>query len=232
MQIDDSTTAGPTRQHPMRSLPRRHPRGARSSPSSTLTPPSRRVRVPELAVGLLVVAVCAFAALIWSRSLTATTAVLVSRDAIARGQVIESGDLVPAEMRGADAVGLVAADRADELVGRVALVALPAGAPVLDAVLADGPPLGVGDALVGVALDRGQAPVDLVVGDVVKVIVVPDPVSLDTAGPRMLARAAVVHGVQPADEFETRAVVTLAVAVDDAVDVAAAHGVRLARVER
>jgi hypothetical protein len=183
--------------------------------------------VPELAVGLVIVSVCALGALLWSRSLTATTTVIVAASEVSRGQILGVEDFVAAEVRGGNDIGLLSADQVDQLVGRVTLVAVPAGAPVIEAMVGDLARLGADEALTGVALERGHAPSDLAVGDAVRVIVVPNPSALDQALPLMLDTVALVRAIEPADDFEPRAVVTLGLPLEFAADVAAAHGVRL-----
>lgn len=192
----------------------------------------RRVRVPELSLGLLVVTGCALAALLWSRSLTATSTVVVAAGDLARGEVIDEDDLSLAEVRSVRGLGLVSGDRSTELVGRILLVDVSAGSTLVGAMVGDVPRLGGDEALVGVALERGHAPSDLAVGDRVQVILVPDPTGLTETAPTTLSTPARVWSIDPADEFEPRALVTLGLPVDQAAPVAAAHAVRLVRVER
>lgn len=229
MDTDDVRTTPAARHGRSRSLPPRH---TRSGTRPTLSPPRRRVRVPELAIGFVIVSVCGFGALVWSRSMTATTSVLVAAHDISRGDVLSDDDLVPAELRSAGDLGLVDPADVSTLVGRVALIDVPAGAPLLGPMVDTLDVLADGEALVGVALERGQAPSELAVGDTVRVIVVPDPASLDARGPELVPALALVRAVEPADEYEPRAVVTLTLPVQDAPAVAAAAGVRLVRVER
>lgn len=191
----------------------------------------RRVRVPELAAGLVIIAVCVLVALLWSRSLTTMSTVTVARRDLSRGDVISADDLVVAEIRGGDSLGLVSGDRMGDLIGRVALVDLAANAPIVAAMLGEMAPMSPDEALVGVALDIGHAPVDLAVGDTVRVVVVNDPTGLNARPPRLLPGTALVRALDPGDEFEPRAVVTLGLPMDAAADVAAAADVRLVRVE-
>lgn len=181
-------------------------------------------------MGLVIVTVCILAALVWSRSLTATATVLVTAGPVDRGVVIGEEDLVAAEVRGGHGLGLVTGDAVDGVVGRRALVDLPAGTPVVAAMFGELPRLSRDEALVGVALDRGQAPTDLAEGDRVGIVVVPDPVAIENEPARLLVDAALVWSIEPADEFEPRAVVTLGVPIGVATEIAAAHGVRLVRV--
>lgn len=192
---------------------------------------SRRVRVPELAAGLVIIAVCVLAALLWSRSLTKMSTVTAASRDLSRGDVLSAGDLVAVEIRGGDSLGFVSGDRMGELVGLVAMIDLAANAPIAAAMLGELPGTSPDEALVGVALDIGHAPVDLVVGDTVRVVVVNDSAGLEPTPPRLLPGTALVRALDPGDEFEPRSVATLGLPLDTAADVAAASGVRLVRVE-
>lgn len=232
MDIEDVMTSRPTRR---RSTPPTTPgatgRGPRRTPRpSRAGPLPRRIRVPELAVGLIVIGVSILAALLWSRSLTATTDVVIAARSIPRGDILERSDFITADVRGADALGLVSSADVSHLVGRVSLVRLPRGAPVIESMVAALPPIGDADAIVGVALEPGEAPADLAVGDVVRAVVLPDPALLDAPRPVLLDGTALVRGIEPVDEFESRVVVTLGVSLAQATDVAAAHALRLVRV--
>lgn len=204
--------------------------GARPTMPSPRRRAPRRVRVPELAVGLVIVSVCVLGALIWSRSLTQMSKVVVTTGTISRGETVDASDLAVAEIRGGESLGFAPAHRLDELVGRVSLVDLGADAPVVGAMLAEMPAMTADEALVGMALEVGHAPVDLAVGDTVRIVVVTDPNGLDPTPPRLMPGTALVHALEPGDDFEPRDVVTVGVPLDAAADVAAAPGVRLVRV--
>src|SRR3546814_18105742 len=63
--------------------------GQTSRPSIAVRPPGRRIRVPELAVGVLVMAVFALAAVLWHLSAIEKVPALAAASPIDRGEVIE-----------------------------------------------------------------------------------------------------------------------------------------------
>lgn len=206
--------------------------GSSRNRSSAATTGARRVRVPELGLGLLIIAVTVLAALMWSRSLTSTTSVVVAAESIRRGEVLDEGNVIAVEVRGGTELGLLPAARLDDVMGQVALVDLPAGDPIVAATVGSLPRPTADEVLVAVALERGAAPTDLAAGDVVGVVLVPDASMLDGQQPTMLRDTAVVRLIDAADDYDTRAVVTLGVSVHVATEVAAASDVRLVRVDR
>ena len=65
--------------------------GARRSVD--VRPPGRRVRVPELAVGVLVMAVFALGAVLWHLSAVEKVPALVLGSSVERGEVIDANDV-------------------------------------------------------------------------------------------------------------------------------------------
>lgn len=146
-------------------------------------------------------------------------AVLVVARPVAAGQVIAAADLAVAEasLSGADA--LPASERA-EVVGKTAAVGLAPGAVLAPSQLGARSGLGRGEAVVGVAVKAGQAPVGLRAGTRVRVV--------DTGGNAGVPPAAVVSSSAVVTDVETSetgsgtVVASLRVPEGDAVAVAAA----------
>lgn len=184
-----------------------------------------------MALGLLLVVTCVFAAMLWNRSVTTGRTIVVASGDIARGSVIEAADLAPAEVRGATGVGFVSGENASDLVGTVALVDITAGEPLTASAVTQTDPLRPDEGLTSVSLERGDAPVDLGPGDTVRVVVVPLADPVEPTPPTVLELVAEVWDVAPANEYEPAAVVTLRLPLTEAATVAGADSVRLVRVE-
>ena len=221
------------------SLPSRE-RSPRALPQDDLrlrpAPTGRKVRLPELLLGVVLVGVGALAAVwLWS-STTTRTPVAVLRAPLAKGAIVTEADLRPAEVALGDGVRAVAwSDRA-RLVGRTAVADLPADTVLVSALVADQPVLAPGEALVGLKLTAGGYPAgNLRAGDPVAVVGAapsagPEPIA--GAGTAITSAATVWDVTDVADE-PGAVLVTLRLSEGDAQRVSAvADQVRVVRVVR
>lgn len=128
-----------------------------------------------------------------------TSDVLAVRDGVAKGHTITRGDLVSKKAAGVD--GTYAADAAASVIGETAAVDLVPGQILTQAMVADSPTPGVGEASVGLNLDPANVPsAGLQAGDRVDVIAVPSGQDATTSTddldvPTLLAPAALVFEV-------------------------------------
>jgi len=137
---------------------------------------ARRRRLPEMAAGLLLVAICALGALWWQTSSTDRQPVLALRDSVERGQVIELADLQVVNIDTDQPIALLADTQAAQVVGRIARTDLPAGVLVVPSQFSSGSILGANEGVVGMSLDAGQFPsLALSPGDTVAIVLAPSP---------------------------------------------------------
>jgi hypothetical protein len=187
------------------------------------------VHVPELALGVLLVAGGGLGAVVWAGH-EPTHRVLVAARTIERGETLDASMLRWASVSG-DAITAVA-DPAT-LSGQLAAVEIPNGAPVQATSFRPPTTVGLDQVEVGLALDAGDYPAGLAVGDHVLVVIVPPP---DNTGapvpPTVLPAGAEVLAV-PGEDLApgVKAVVNLLVERTDAPALAAAADVRIGRVE-
>jgi hypothetical protein len=154
------------------------------------------VRVPELMLGILLVAGCALAAIVWQRSASTTQQALVFARDVRRGDVLAPQDFRAADVRATGARLLPFTD-ATRLVGRVVVADISAFTPVTDDLAVDAIPLGTDESLVGRRLELGEFPLGLRSGDRVTVVVVEDdPLGASTVMPT----GASVPEASPAEE--------------------------------
>lgn len=183
--------------------------------------PPRRVRLPELAVGVLVTVGCALGAVLWHLSSTERVPALAVAVPVERGATIEAADLrvvyVPA---GDDLTRLAVTDSA-AVVGKVAVVDLPAGVLWSPSFVTTGAVTAEGEGLAGVALDTGHFPAGLIVGDVVNVVVSAAGTA-DGTDPVVVRGAEVV--ARESDRSDGRTVVSLRAAMADAELIASLTG--------
>lgn len=188
----------------------------------TLAPPKRRVRIPELAVGLLVTVMCALGAVLWHLSAASKVPALAVSAEVERGDLIEAVDLRTVYVASDDSLVRIT-DQAD-VVGKVALVDLAPGTLITPTVVADGAALEAGDGVVGLALDPGQYPaLGLAPGDRVNVVRSGEAASSGTEqGDGVIARGATVFEVE--DLASDRKLVSIQASESDAEAVAGAAG--------
>lgn len=162
---------------------------------ATPVPTSGRVRVPQLAVGLLLTAGAALAFVLWNAASVQRTAVLALAEGVSRGQVLVLEDLRIVHVGTEDALAMTPSDAASGLIGRAAVTDLAAGTLVTVDQFAAASTLTPGSGVVGLALAPGQFPTpQLRIGDLVNVIVTSDE---ETVGGRLLVEAAEVVWIEP-----------------------------------
>ena len=144
-----------------------------------LEPPTTgpaRGRLPEVAVGLLVVAVFALAGTWFYSSTSDREPVIAVRNAIERGQQVTAADLRVVSVASDQAINALPSDQAALIVGRTALVDLVPGTLVSSELFADQALIEPGNGVVGLALDPGEYPtVTLAPGDRVRIVETPKP---------------------------------------------------------
>ncbi len=151
--------------------PRRVPVGL-DGPGSG--PGTSRSRVPEIALGVLVLVVSALAVLWLFQSSSDRTGVLALAGPVERGEVVTAEDLVTVEVAADEAIAVTRPDDVAGVVGRVALVDLPAGSLITASQVASADEVQVGEGVVGLRLEPGQVPaLRLTPGTTVSVLLTP-----------------------------------------------------------
>jgi len=199
--------------------------------------PVRRQRRRGLALGgVLVGLASALVFATWASQLgDREPVVAVARDVNA-GDVIERRDLTTVRVAAGDEVATMAGDDLEELVGKVATAPLFEGALVSRDQVSRSEPLPAGEAIVGVLLRPGQAPLaELRVGTIVRVVQTGGEGPVADDPPQVLADPARVFAIsQPegvdAGGMQGSRLVSLRVpedAADPIVSAAAADRIRL-----
>ncbi len=201
--------------------------GDRAASRFRLSPPGRRVQVPQLVVAILVVAVSALAGVVVFSQASAREPVLALANPVERGQMLTADDLRVVYVASEDPVATVSADALGSLVGRLAVADLEEGTIVTAVFFVDREVVAAGEGVVGLALSPGEYPtLRLAPGDVVDVIATGAPAG-ETGG--VLAPRAVVFEVSELGTQGSR-FVSLRMPADIAAEVAqtaASGGVRL-----
>jgi Flp pilus assembly protein CpaB len=190
-----------------------------------LEPPltSGRRRLPELVLGIFLVAGCALGAVLLAASGRERTPALVLGNDVARGDVIAADDLKTVYVGSDSTIAYLRSSEDDQVLGRVAVTDMKAGT-ILTAEQFAAPTevLAIGDGAVGLAVEASEMPsVGLVPGDQVDVIALDE-----TSGTGQVAvdnaQVVAIEELSAAAGESNRWWVTIRSGKDDAVNLAVA----------
>ena len=171
----------------------------------------RPIRVPELALGLVLVIGGALAASLLASKRTATVEVVAAGSDLSRGHEISADDLVAIEMESRFAQSMTSAANAKELLGKRLSTNVSSGSPIMPGLVEATPALLAGEEVVALRVEVGDVPTSIAAGDSVRIVLVPDPsVSTDTAVTEF-DQPATVWDVEPPSEMNPDYVVSLKV---------------------
>ncbi len=154
--------------------------GQRSAGPFRLEAPRRKVVVPQLLIGVFLVAVSALVAVVLFSRVAARDPVLALAQPVERGQVIGADDLMVVYLATDDPITTLDSDAVSGLVGLTAVADLDAGTILTPAHFVSRSLLDVGEAVVGLSLAPGEYPTPLLAaGDRVDVVVVSDRISVE-----------------------------------------------------
>lgn len=163
------TTPVTSRNGTTRSADRHGDAPPRSTPSPLRSPRSR-CNTGRIALGLVVLAISALAAVVvFSSAADRVTVIGVARD-VPAGKAITESDLRDVSISRGSGLRTIPTQDASKVVGRTAAVGLVAGSLLSPGQLADGPLLPTGTVVTGAVLKSGQFPVGLGIGDQVDVV--------------------------------------------------------------
>lgn len=188
-----------------------------------------RARLPELVLGVLLVAGGALGAVLWATH-EPSQRVLVATRAIQRGESLDASMVRWADVSGDHIAGIT---ETAGLEGRIAAVDIVVSSPLQESSFRSPTMVGQNQMEYGLALDPGDYPIGLAVGDLVMVVVVPPP---DIGGEeRIPVRLSTIAEVLVAPSADLapgeRAVINLSMARADIETLATAVEVRLGRIE-
>lgn len=202
--------------------PRPSSNGHGGAQRMTVAPPKGRVRLPELAIGLFVMVTFALGAVLWHLSSVDQSPALAIAADVERGETITAADVRVVYVASDDVLATLGEGQMSQVVGRVALVDLPAGTLVTRGLVADAVAIEVGDGVAGLSLEPGQYPaLGLAPGDLVNVVRSADD-SAGGEGDSVIARNATVFAVE--DLASDRKLVSVMTSEADAEAVASVAG--------
>ena len=173
------------------------------------------VRIPEFAIGLLIVCICIIGAFMWQNSDATGTKVLVTSRALQRGHEIQASDLSSITLTSSDDIALLETSTAADIIGMRITTDIEAGSPLTPSQLISVEPLTPTEGLAGITVTKSQAPADLTAGDNVQVIAV-DSQSDGTNLTTSIAAKVQVWEISQPDELSGDRSVTLRVVIASA----------------
>ena len=189
----------------------------------------RRWRIPELAVGLVLMLGGALGAILLSRSGDSIVIVVGAAYDLQRGDKITPKDLVAVETSQSLAGSFITEAQASALIGQTALVDLRASTPLTVSMFSDQQQLLPNEALTSAAIQQGNYPIDLAVGDQVRIVTVPDIALNQNALPELFDQVVTIWSLNKSENNDS-ALVTFRSLLDLSMAIAKAGEVHIVRV--
>ncbi len=189
----------------------------------------RHWRIPELAVGLVLMLGGALGAILLSRSGDSIVNVVGAAHDLRRGEKITREDLIAVETPLSMSNAFVADTQATSLIGQTVLVDIQASTPLTMSMFSDQQQLLPDEALTSAAIQQGNYPVDLAVGDQVRLITVPDIALSQSAQPEMFDRVVKIWSLNKSENNDI-VLVTFRSSLDLSMAIARAGEVHIVRV--
>jgi hypothetical protein len=189
----------------------------------------RRWRIPELAVGLVLMLGGALGAILLSRSGDSIVIVVGAAHDLQRGDKITPQDLVAVETSQSLSGSFITEAQASALIGQTALVDLQASTPLTVSMFSDQQQLLPNEALTSAAIQQGNYPIDLAVGDQVRIVTVPDLALSQNAIPELFDQVVTIWSLNKSENNDS-ALVTFRSSLDLSMAIAKAGEVHIVRV--
>ena len=154
----------------------------------------RRRNLSGAALGVLLIAVCAFGIGTWASSVGHRTQVLVITRKVPAGSIIEAQDLTAAGVAADRQVSAIPASAASQEIGKVARVDLVPGSLLERSEVGTGPAIPAGSSVIGLDLKAGAFPSEIGSGATVEIVSTPAQGGTVTGG-TVLAQSATVLSV-------------------------------------
>lgn len=190
----------------------------------------KKKRVPDMAVGIALIALGVIGSMAVYRSASATVSVVgVVRD-LDRGRVIEARDLRAIRISPESAQFFVGASNAGSLLGKILIVPMMSGSPLSESMVSAALPLGPDEALTSAAVPKGNIPANLAVNDNVRLVLTPDVTITNAAPPLLFDEVVTVWAIEQSDEMSSAVIVTFRGPLRLSLAIAGAGNVRISLV--
>lgn len=192
----------------------------------------RRRRVPDMAVGLALIAVGVIGSLLVYQSASETVQVVGVTRSLERGHAIEANDLKALYVSPESAQHFVPGTDASELVGKILAVSVSGDSPLSKNMVSASLPLGDDEALTAAAIPLGNIPAQLAANDVVRLVLTPDATIASAAPPMLFDQAVTIWAIEQDVDLNNSVVVTFRGPLRLSLAIASAGNVRISRVNQ
>ena len=190
----------------------------------------KKKHVPDMAVGIALIAFGVIGSMAVYRSASATVSVVgVVRD-VDRGQVIEASDLQAIRISPETAQYFVDASNAGSLLGKSLTVSVKSGTPLSESMVSNASPLGLDEALTSAAVPTGNIPANLAVNDKVRLVLTPDATITNASPPLLFDEVVTISAIEQSDELNSAVIVTFRGPLRLSLAIAGAGNVRISLV--
>jgi hypothetical protein len=190
----------------------------------------KKKRVPDMAVGIALIALGVIGSMAVYRSASATVSVVgVVRD-LDRGWVIEASDLQAIRISPESAQFFVDASNAGSLLGKSLTVSVNGGTPLSESMVSSATPLGLDEALTSAAVPTGNIPANLAVNDKVRLVLTPDATITNASPPLLFDEVVTISAIEQSDELNSAVIVTFRGPLRLSLAIAGAGNVRISLV--
>ena len=190
----------------------------------------KKKRVPDMAVGIALIALGVIGSMAVYRSASATVSVVgVVRD-LDRGRVIEASDLQAIRISPESAQFFVDASNAGSLLGKSLTVSVNGGTPLSESMVSSATPLGLDEALTSAAVPTGNIPANLAVNDKVRLVLTPDATITNASPPLLFDEVVTISAIEQSDELNSAVIVTFRGPLRLSLAIAGAGNVRISLV--
>jgi hypothetical protein len=190
----------------------------------------KKKRVPDMAVGMALIALGVIGSMTVYRSASATVSVVGVVSDLDRGQVIEASDLQAIRISPETAQFFVDASNAGSLLGKSLTVSIKGGSPLSESMVSSESPLGLNEALTSAAVPAGNIPANLAVNDKVRLVLTPDATITNASPPLLFDEAVTISAIEQSDELNSAVIVTFRGPLRLSLAIAGAGNVRISLV--
>jgi hypothetical protein len=190
----------------------------------------KKKRVPDMAVGIALIALGVVGSMAVYRSASATVSVVgVVRD-LDSGRVIEASDLQAIRISPETAQFFVNASDAGSILGKSLTVSVKGGTPLSESMVSSASPLGLDEALTSAAVSIGNIPAKLAANDKVRLVLTPDATITNASPPLLFDETVTIWAIEQSDELNSAVIVTFRGPLRLSLAIAGAGNVRISLV--
>jgi hypothetical protein len=168
----------------------------------------KKKRVPDMAVGIALIAIGLIGSIAVYRSASETVAVVGASSKLERGQVIEAGDLKAIHISPEAAQFFIRASNAGSLLGKTLAISIVSGTPLSESMVSNSSPLSVGEALTSAAIPIGNIPAKLAANDNVRLVLTPDATITNASPPLLFDEVVSIWAIEQSPDLSSAVIVT------------------------